>query len=136
MRVQHYTLTGHLIVVVFPLIKIHNQLILLFGHIRFQNFSKTASVIMNANRCRYSTHLYTLSIFHYVHIVVLQSNCDSTIYFGLLCRFLATIWIPVTMFHVFMYSWKLPHISGLLLCIQCSPIVFNWKLFVKHKMLR
>lgn len=51
LRVQHLlSLTcfrsGHLIVVVFPSIKIYSLLILLLGHIRFQKFAKTASVIM------------------------------------------------------------------------------------------
>lgn len=89
------THSGHLIVVVFPLIKIHNQLILLLA--------TSDSKICQNGICHYEcksplpNSLYTLAT------ILSYNNRILTVFFGLLCPVLATpyIWIPVTTFSCF-----------------------------------
>lgn len=145
LRVQHLlSLTcfrsGHLIVVVFPSIKIYSLLILLLGHIRFQKFAKTASVIMYME-CK-SLLLNSLSTLP-LHTIHQRSLSCSTIEIfdcilrGLFCPFLAVAansmqFVCLSTLLLIHFHESLLHASGFHSLIQL--VADRWKWFANGKL--
>lgn len=130
--------SGHLIVVVFPSIKIYSLLILLFGHIRFPKICQNG-VYHYVYECKslLLNSLYTLPL-HTIH--QRSYRTPQSYFYGLFCPFLVTTvhLCPCQQFNVDILCHESSYARIRILLnsytLRMEPVWDRWKLFANGKL--